>query len=476
MKPNTLYNSLIYSLLTLLQPLSSLLLFPIYLSYLSIEEYGVLVLVTNVNIFITLIVGFGIGNAVHSFYFNYYHDHIQLKKYIATILNFCVVCSLGLIILLLLAGPFLFRFIFSSNDLTFYPFGILSVITGCLSAISAPYLILLKNSRNIRIFFTLTILSIVLTVGLQLFFLMQMNLKVVGLLWARLIAALIPVLVIYLVFIRQFIFTINKRLLLPSYHFSIRYLPTSIIAWINSYIDRFIIERLLDLQTLGIYGILITISSMIEMFYLSIVSAIQPIIFSVFAEKKTEKTILNRVLRFYFHFVLLGFSALTCFVFNIHYFFTINYIEDIYPYFVMVSAGYFISSYTYIFLMTIFYFKKTKITFFVQFSSAVIIIFLDILLIPILGIQGAVLAGFTTKVILAIGCYFLSQKVYKIKYDYEVLMVFPLTIIGFILVGSFLCNRDIMSYPFFGIIQFIVILLLLLIMNKKLIKNQLFKL
>ncbi len=114
-------NSLIYSVLTFLQPLSSFILLPLYLNRLQPEEYAVFVLMTNFSAFISLVSALGIGSSVINFYFNYHKNPIELKKYISGIINFSIICNIVFFIIVLVVGPFCFQYFFNSSKISFYP-------------------------------------------------------------------------------------------------------------------------------------------------------------------------------------------------------------------------------------------------------------------------------------------------------------------------------------------------------------------
>ncbi len=463
-------NSIVFTILTFLQPLSSFLILPIYLSHLSTEEYAVFSLMNNVTAFISIVAALGLGSSMINFYFNFQYNTERLKNFLGSVINLSILSSVVFFVIMLFIGPLCFQIFFKSSTINYYPLGCLSVGIGCLTTVSMPYLIFLKNDQKIWRYALIIIIGTVITVLLQILSLTFLSQKTEGLLSAKLIGTAIPAVVI--VFLEFDIIGkgINFLIITPSIRFALRYLPTTILAWLNSFFDRFIIENLMDLKKLGIYSLLLTFTSMIEMFYLAIGNAVQPVLYRLFseAEKSGKLNIqkVNQVLKFYFHAVLFAVSCLIILTTNLELFLTNPDYLSIKNYVSISCLSFFVYSYVYMFVLNIFYFKKTKLMIVVNAVALLSLVILDIILIPHYGLMGAVFVMLFSKFVLLLYSYRASQKVYRIQYDKRNLFVYPSLIFSGILMLNYFANNGLLSWNMFGLIQFLFVLTSLLVLNR----------
>jgi O-antigen/teichoic acid export membrane protein len=467
-------NSLIFSVLNFLHPLSSFILLPLYLKHLNVNDYAIFSLMTNLSGFVSLISALGIGSSVITFYYNFNMDQEKLDRFIYNIICFSILANVCFFLLILPFGNFLFNLFFSSSEILFYPFGALGVGIGCISTITIPYMIFLKNQNNIKLYTLLTLLSIVLTVFFQYFSLVNLNLSVKGLLWSKLLGTLFPTLIILIKNFSQSRLYFDFKIILPSLFFSLRFLPSSLFAWANSFFDRIIIENYLDLKKLGIYSLVLTFTSLIEMLYLAIGSAVQPVLYELFCRSE-EKIILNNKINqmfiFYLHSVLIGLSSLILLVTNIDLFIQNPDYLKVKEFVAISGFSFFLSAYIYIFMLNIFYYKKTNIMVLIQLFSFILLVVLEIILIPLFEINGVIYVTLLLKSIVFVFCYVASQKIYKIDYNNFKIFYEP-----FLIITSIFCLHLFAKYTFFtwnqfGIIQFIFVIIYLFAINKTKIFN-----
>jgi len=307
MKKEILKATFIYSVLTFLIPLSNLILMPLKVDYLSVEEYGVYSLSVNLINFFYIIGGVGIINAVGTYYYNYNSNKERLKKFISNLLKFMFLINIIIILSVLVIGPSIFPFFLKSNKILFFPIGILTLTIGLISNMNNVYLSYQRNNKNLKMFSIISLLIFSGSVISQLLIIFYTNLKVEGLLYANLISVLFGC-IFTLPYIIKKPFKIIWKYIIPSFRFSIPILFVSIVVWVFQYADRFIIERYFDLNTLGEYGLLITISSLPQLVCIAIGGGIQPYLFESYQTNNDEK--INSLYIFFIYVVLLSSSVL----------------------------------------------------------------------------------------------------------------------------------------------------------------------
>ncbi|MDQ0476846.1 O-antigen/teichoic acid export membrane protein [Chryseobacterium sp. MDT2-18] len=170
--------------------------------------------------------------------------------------------------------------------------------------------------------------------------------------------------------------------------------------WINSYADRFIIEKLLDLKTVGIYNANVGLGSkvflMIGPLFLTLLT---PVVFNPSISLKDRKTQIDRYLKIYIVLILSAGVFIYFFEKPIGMLFLSKAYED--GFFLIfwscISYGIITAGY---FLEMIFYAEnKTKIILFANIISAVAVVSINVFFLPLYGLPVAAFALFAASMI-----------------------------------------------------------------------------
>ncbi len=461
--PSLLKTSLIYTALSFLQPLASFLLLPLYLAYFTPEEYGVFSLLNNCTIFFSLVGGLGIGVAVNSYFYHYQKNEEQLHAYVGNILAFSVYLNIAIFVLLLFSGDVLFSLIFSSSVFSFYPLGLLAVITGLCSTISVPYLTVLRCQKDVRRFSIITLLIVLLTIVLQLLFVIGFQWGIEGALSARAVGAFSGAVAALWLNMRIIPFRLNRELLKGSLRFSFGSFPASLLGWGASVIDRFIIERLAGLTVLGAFSLLTTLTSLLEMVFWAVLRAVQPELFDAFQKgQKENKEKILRLCHFYFAISLLAFSGIVLLGCNINLLTTKEGYITIIPLVVFSAFGFFLSSVQNLMVQHIYFGKRSSYLLYLSFCGFLLAFCLNFFFVSWYGLVGAVVAGVAVRFLMLFISFFTAQKAYRVDVGWKKLFtkVFLLSAVPPLIISfSLLINFNI---HLASLIQFIVMVLLLL--------------
>jgi O-antigen/teichoic acid export membrane protein len=238
------------------------------------------------------------------------------------------------------------------------------------------------------------------------------------------------------------------------------------INWATNYNDRFFIERFIDLKSLGIYSLLSTITSLTEIGYFALGSALQPFIFEYYKENNTRG-----VQKLYQIFILLSVcmvsfiilfgSNLNLFIQNPGYLQVVNYLS-------LMAIGYIFSSLYYLFNLQIIYSKKSKYFIYLSLYLLGTSLLLNTALIPKFGIWGAVAGSTIAKLLSAFTIFYFARKSLKLPFEkrnYYMILLFLGVITGFWL----LSRNNIISYNLSGILQFISVIAIVFILSRKML-------
>lgn len=402
-------DSFIYSLSNVLVKGISFLLLPLYLQYLSKEEYGVYDYIAVIGSILGVVVTLEISQAVVRF--------VTLHK--AWSESAIYIKSSVISVLALYSVFFVFVFGFS-EDISFFITGekgnSLLVIVGALNYFSMSMLYLtividrsFLKSRNVAIS---SVLSALIVAVLSFLFLRILEFGVLSLLFANFIGQT-TVFVFNLIRYREYLkvpIEVNK--VLEMLRFSTPLVFSSLGVMFSLYVDRIMVKEFMGVEMLAEYGLAARISSLATLIVFGFQSSLSPLIYNNFESKGFKR---NMIILFLFFTVVSVFlvlfsmffsGVLMAFLGGDGYFF----VSSIVP---VMIASILISS-AYIFFPGVSIVKKTSILSYINMFSAILNAALNFYAIPNYGLQGAAFATLLSAVI----CFFLnayfSEKHYPI--------------------------------------------------------------
>lgn len=267
-------NSLTYSLAALLSRGIAFLLFPVYATYLSPAEYGILAITSLVNSVLIMLLPLGLLNVVHRFHFTFENVE-ERKSFYGTIWSFLIFVSGVVTFSLWHFGQPIFEFLFTQT-----PFSPYIQIALLLAFFNTAFLTL-----PIRLFqieekaFSaagLTTLQFIITAIFVIYFLIFPQLGVIGALYGQLIGISVASLVAFIVLLRQTTFNLYWSRLHDALRYSVPLIPHFISSWILNISDRAILERYLPLSDVGIYSVGYQFGSLFQMIVTGFNNALIP--------------------------------------------------------------------------------------------------------------------------------------------------------------------------------------------------------
>lgn len=312
-------NSL-YLLINLISASSAILLIPLYISDLSVSEYGILALMNVTFAFLTIFMAVNLESAVQTFYFDHADDAPGIHRYFRNVYSFATLLALAGIILFSLSGPLIFRYTFHSDSIDFFPNGMIVAISAALTAINQIYFVLLRNQERVKTFGSLTLISTVLNILSQVVFIVLLDLGITGALLGPLVASTAIFIITHL----QNSF-LTLRIDFSEVKGSLKYclwlLPFLMIQWFLAKGDRIIIEGYIGLEQVGIYALLMNISMVVSLVATSILNSVRPTLFKALKKSGGQPGKTARSVFYYFMIIILG-AAIAVYIF-------VQYIEHI---------------------------------------------------------------------------------------------------------------------------------------------------
>lgn len=458
--------TVIYTFTGLISPVLMLVLLPVYLKYLTPTEYIILALTNSFLAIFSIFFNLKTDQAYRTIYFYDIENKEKQISLFRTIFSFNFISLLVWLLIFYFFGSGIFGLIFK-NDISFFPYSYIIISSFLIGNLNNLYFIYLQNTSKVTQYSILIIVITLATHLLQLSCVFIFKLSFYWFLYAGLFANLIVFLFIYFRNTSLFKFSISKILLKESILFSLPFLPFLILYNIENQLDRFFIERFLTIQELAKYVVLISIISAVITFFNSIDNAIRPELYQLLSEKKKDFQLkIQEQFNFYLFVGLVAMSFLIAFGTNVEWFLENEKYTGISTYFIpMVLAFLPLIGIRFLALQLVFDQKMSKINWF-TLMKIIIMTGLFYLLIPVLGINGAIISIGISNMINLLLFYVLAE--IKIVPSQKILFF----TFGFIAINSFMFYYQNTKFvSLITIVEFIVFGLLFIHFYWNKIKN-----
>jgi len=388
---------------------------PIYTILLLPEEYGVWSLSVMALAGLTYIFNPALHGAVTRFWFDHENTESARRRFQGTVLSFLLLWSTLLVILLNVVGVTLFDLIFV--DLPFHPWGDFIVWIAYISTLSvvpkATWIAAERPKTVVGINLLATAVNLLGAIALVIF----AHIGVIGLFWAKL-ASVIIVGFPYISYLRKNVsLAWDNSMLKQALAFSLPLVPHLIAHWILAMSDRLIIERYAGIANVGIYSSAYVFIEGVNMVAMSMNRAWVPLFTRDYGDA-SQRPFIGRSIT-YFLTIVTGITLLLVVLSPtiIRIFYAENYAAaaNVAP--ILAMGGLFQGTY-YIYVGGLFYFKRTTIIPFITITAGLVNIGLNILLIPIIGLEGAAWATLAGYAVLAFGVRFGCRRVTKLPIEW----------------------------------------------------------
>lgn len=417
--------------------LITFLLLPFYTNILKPSDYGLATLVFVFIGFMNIIYNYGLDSSFMRFY-SEDKDEKSRSKYLSTAIWLSVATSIFFSLIVLAISQTLSASLLKSDE-----YKILFVLTSgiiFLDSISHVPFAFLRFREKSKQFINIKIVNVLLTFGLNIYFVAILKKGISGIFISNFIASLVTTIILYLLILPSVRFLFDFKKAKSMVNFGIPFIPAGLSATTMQMIDRYILKNLTDISTVGIYSA----GYKLGIFMLLITSAFyyawQPF-FLKMGKKEESRPIFARVFTYFIaitsflwilvsafiheliHFKLFGFSILGPEYYDC---------ESIIP---IILLAYIFQGVYLNFLPGIYFEKKTKyITIFCGLGALVNVL-LNFILIPLFGILGAAFATLAGFVVLSFSTYWVSQKLFYVPYEWKrvLIIVFAWTISSFLI-------------------------------------------
>jgi O-antigen/teichoic acid export membrane protein len=457
--------SAIYGLSRVAIKLVNIFIVPLYTRFFSPDEYGLLGIINNGTYLFTILLMLGLDSAT-AVYFWDKEDTEEQKKTIST--WFWIQTLVSIIIVPII--------IFSSNQLEkilAQPAGssyffIVAAFILFFSLPSEVFLNWLRLQRKPKESFLYSVFISILLVGLNLLFIVKMNLGFIGILYSQVITTFAGALIAIFsmrnwISLKHFNFPQFKKM----FRYSSPLIPAAIASWLITSSAVYFINHFLDSSQAGIYQVGNILASGMGLFVMAFQMAWGPFALSI--QRNTEaKKIYALVLQLYTCFsVLLAvflflFAKEILVIFTNEKYFSADVVSGILGFNVVVGG------FTYIASIGLNIEKSSVPYSTITIFGSLLMLILFFILIKPFGIEGAALASLCGQIIVPIYLFFAAQKKYFVPYNFP--LAIGMFVMGIFFAGVAYYAKETLNI-YLKILLFFILVIVFLLINKNLLKE-----
>ena len=435
-KKKVLTNSLMYTSGNILLRFFSFLLIPLYTAFLVPEQYGIINLAFGfVNVFSCIIMA-GMQYSIIRFYADFKHDKAKVAQLVSTII--CVVFIIGSIgsVILVLSERLWNNLLF--KGIAFFPVVLMAILISLVSALYNLYQETLKGMQRAKKSVILSYIFFILMLGSNILTVVFLKQGAVGILISTFAINFLMTVTMVIDLRKQHLlyFSINKNILRQLLKFALPLLPHSLSFNISSFFTRIIINSKMTTSMLGLYSLASQFGGVADVVSNSVQSAFQPWLFSKLNESSTDdahykdiKTLTSQLLWLYgLIYLIIGAFAKEA----IDIMTSIKY-HPAWVYVPLLIMSVAIKSPLHFYQNFMYYHKEmSKYIFLCTMIGCILSMILVWLLIPIIGVYGAILADIIALTLRL----FLTKRILKHKDTvYSFHKIIMITMISIIWLG-----------------------------------------
>lgn len=414
-----------YTLTAALSRFGALLLVPIFWRRLTPADYGVIALTELTATIVGSFVGLSLETAMSRFYYEWPANERRRRLGAVWIAHWASSFVLGAVALpvIWLATPLLFP------SVDFYPAVFLGVVYAVLGRMKGFAVAALRIRRLLLPFAILHLGGFAVYVGLALYFVLGLELGVLGYLYALILAEVVAV--IACLFIMRTLATPSVRGggLRESFRYALPLVPNSVLGTASTILDTFVLQHVASLQVLGIYSVSNKFVGLIPALVDALKMAFAPFLYQAASEQRSEApALIARVRMFYLVPIVIGASSVALLTEDL-----VRLIDEpeytaVIVYVPLLVGPAVIDSLHVFFTSGLLLAKRTDLMWIPTVARVVAVVATGLLLIPAFSIDGLVLSRYATVIVNFAVAFHLSQRHYPIPVDWMRMLALTATV------------------------------------------------
>lgn len=296
-------NAIVYSGGNIAVKIVSFLFIPLYTHYLSPFEVGIVYLLELLELLYFFVAPLGTMNGLVRFYYLAKKEGKE-KRFVASNYGFMIIANTVFLGVGLVAASQTARYFLSSPDYT----GLVQIfVVSLFLGLSRQFVLTVLRICEKAVSFVLLILTnFVILVSITIIFVINMQLGIWGIIYAKLITASVVCIFATIYIGTRFGFALDFREIRRTLRYGIPLVFHSVSLLVISMSDHYFVKRLISVEAVGVYAIAYKFGMIMNMVLVTpFVQAWQPILFQLENQPDQKSTYRNVAL----HFVQVGILA-----------------------------------------------------------------------------------------------------------------------------------------------------------------------
>lgn len=406
-------NSVIYGIGSVITRFVGVLTLPLFTTYLTPEEFGILAMLAILGMVAQPIFSLGLSAAMGPSYFE--KDDLDNKS--KAVWSVFGINSLSAFILLLLAWnlpTFLGGLVRLSID---YSFLVSLSLTGtALTILVTSFIQRVQFENQARLFVIITVATALTAILVSIYTVVILGLGVLGMIYGQLAGNIITFSAFFIVGLKSTNPTLCMRTVKELLRLGLPLVPSFAFLFILMHSNKYILELHSGIEAVGIYSIGFNLGMAISIITGGIATAWYPFFMSYLARLDEARIVFGRVLTYYFMSVGLLCAAFFIFARPIVEILTNNQFHESSIVVGFVALANFCIMLFNFFLPALYYEKKIKYVSLVQGWAALFSIPISYYLINRYSLLGAGIAIVISHFLMALLLFYMNIKIFKVSF------------------------------------------------------------
>ncbi len=409
-------HSVIYGLSNVLSRTVTFFLLPLYLSYLSATDYGILEISNTLFSLLLVIFLLNIDSGLFKLYYDKMEDYTNDQK-VNTVFSFYLIYGSVVSVLFILISPYISLILYGKSSFSYIT--ILVIISSFLQGIVQMYLSLYRMKDKPLGFCLFNVALTILLASLNILFVVYFKKSYVGIREASVLG--IGFIAIILFALNRIRIQINPFILKKVLNLCLPLAGSALASWVFNLTDRYMIRVLYNsdsaLKEVGIYGLSAKYASILQFIIVFPFMMAWSNLMFTYQHEKNARDIFARVLDSLVIASMFLYLLISVFSKQILSMLTTNVeFSTAYTVIPLLALSYVTYAYYMVFTVGVTLVEKTKYMLYSDMIAAACNIAINLVLIPQYGFVGASVSSLIS-IFIRTGClYYFSQKCYKIPY------------------------------------------------------------
>lgn len=297
-------NSLIYGVGSFLTKFISLLLLPVFTSYLTPADYGVNAILTLIWMFLNSIFSLGFGTSIGICYYEKLGETYRATVISTAFFGLLVSITVYLIFGISFADK-IGLLIFKHTEYT--QLIIFSLIGTGFSILTQPYQLKLQFEEKAKTFVIVAIISSIITIGINVLLIVFLRLGLRGLIIATSLGQIVTFILFFVSSFSKTRFTVELIIIRKLLKYGLPMIPSFASLYILQQSSRLILQWLYGSDLLGIFTVGYNLGNVMMLAITAFSTAWAPFFLAYMDKKEEAGELFGRITTYY----ILGFGALS---------------------------------------------------------------------------------------------------------------------------------------------------------------------